>query len=107
MKKFLVPHCVTGEVLLQKRPELLRLTLLGLGRSTIGQRRFKLRQVVAGQLAVDPRGPFFFKRFHRGPSGGSGVFSGHRKVATSPYRSNNRALPRSRGTACPQFPSSK
>src|SRR3954468_1954174 len=107
MEKLLVAHRRTRQVLLQERSELLRLTLLRFGRGAIRQRCFKFRQVIAGELAVDPRGPFFFKRFHRGPSGGSGVFSGHRKVATSPYQWNNRALPRSRGTACPQFPSSK
>src|SRR5438105_6396717 len=107
MEKFLVPHRATGEMLLQKRPELQRIALLGLGRRAVRQRSFKLRQLVAGQLAVDPRGPFFFKRFHRGPSGGFAVFSGRRKVATSPCRWNIRALPRSRGIACPRFPSSK
>src|SRR5437868_11392887 len=107
MEKLLVPHRATGEMLLQKRPELQRIALLGLRRRTVRQRSFKLRQLVAGQLAVDPRGPFFFKRFHRGPSGGFAVFSGRRKVVTSPCRWNIRALPRSRGIACPRFPSSK
>src|SRR2546423_6415133 len=106
-EKFLVPHRSTREMLLQKCPELLRIALLGYRRRLVRQRRFKLDQLAAGELAVEPRGPFFFKRFHRGPSGGFGVFSGRRKVATSPCRWNIRALPRFRGIACPRFPSSK
>src|SRR2546430_14018849 len=106
-EEFLVPHRPTREMLLQKCPELLRIALLGFRRRLVRQRRFKLDQLAAGELAVEPRGPFFFKRFHRGPSGGFGVFSGRRKVATSPCRWNNRALPRSRGIACLRFPSSK
>src|SRR5436190_20034145 len=107
MKKFLVPHRPTREVLLQKRAKLPRLALLGFSRRQVRQRRFKLSEIVTSQLAVDPRGPFFFKRFHRGPSGGFGVFYGRKKVAPSPSRWNTRALRRSRGIACPRFPSSK
>src|SRR3954468_17059077 len=97
MEKFLIPHRPTRKVLLQKRTELLRLALLGFSRRQIRQRRFKLPQIVVSHLSVDPCSPFFFKRFHRGPSGSFGVFSGHKKVATSPCRWNTRALRRSRG----------
>src|SRR5881275_61310 len=106
-EKFLVPHRPTREMLLQKRPELLRVALLGFRRGQVRQRRFEFREIVASQLAVDPRRPFFFKRFHRGPSGGFAVFSGRKKVVTSRFRWNTRAPRRSRGIACPRFPSSK
>src|SRR5213595_3580725 len=106
-KKFLIPHRPTRKMLLQKRTERLLFALLGFGRGQIRQRRFEFREIVASQLAVDPRRPFFFKRFHRGPSGGFAVFCGRKKVVTSPCRWNTRALPRSRGIACPRFPSSK
>src|ERR1041385_9267969 len=106
-KEFLIPPCPTRKMLFQERAELLRVALLGFGRGQIRQRRFKFRQIVASQLAVDPRRPFFFKRLHRGPSGGSAVFCGRKKVATLRCRWNTRALPRSRGIACPRFPSSK
>src|SRR5881394_2349139 len=106
-EKFLISHRPTREMLLQKSTELLLFALLGFGRGQVRQRRFKFREIVASQLAVDPRGPFFFKRFHRGPSGGFAAFFGRRKVVTSRCRWNTRAPRQSRGIACPRFPSSK
>src|SRR6476660_2411894 len=107
IEKIFVPHRGAGEIFLQKLSELLSVELLRFGSRAIRQRRFKFRKVVPGQFAVDPRRPFFFKRFHRGPSGGFAVSSGHKKVATLPCRWNTRAPRRSRGIACPRFPSSK
>src|SRR3954449_12492834 len=107
MEKFLVSHGPTGEMLLQEDAEFMGIRLLGFGGGQVRQRRFELGQFMAGEFAVDPRSPFFFKRFHRGPSGGFAVFFERRKGATSPCRWNNRALPRSRGIACLRFPSSK
>ena len=57
--------------------------------------------------SVEPGGPFFLKRFHKHPSADFAVFCGHKKGATSPCRSSNRAPRRFRDIACLQFPSSK
>src|SRR5438045_3796672 len=107
MEKFLVSHGPTGEMLLQEDAEFMGIRLLGFRGRQVRQRRFELGQFMAGELAVDPRGPFFFKRFHRGPSGGFAAFFGRRKVVTSRCRWNTRAPRQSRGIACPRFPSSK
>src|SRR6266576_1763622 len=98
-EKFLISHRPIREMLLQKRPERLRFALLGFGRGQVRQRRLKFREIVASQLAVDPRRPFFFKRFHRGPSGGFAVFFWRRKAGTSPCRSSSPVLPQFRGIA--------
>src|SRR5205814_9017249 len=83
MKKFFISHGSTREVLLQKRSKFPGIAFLRFRRRLIRQRSFELSQLGASEFAVDPRGPFFFKRFHRGPSGGSAIFSGRTKVATS------------------------
>src|SRR4029077_16932676 len=57
-EEFLIAQDLGSEFLLQERTDLLRVVSLGLGRRQIRQRRFKLNQLPAAQLAIEPGSPF-------------------------------------------------
>ena len=82
MEEFRVAHGAVLELFLQKRSELMRVTFFRFRRRLVRKRSFKRGEFGASQLVVEPRGPLFFKRFHRDPSIGSAVFSARRKVST-------------------------
>src|SRR6202022_3822135 len=106
-KEFLVARRLSCELFLQKRAELERIAFFGLGRRQIGQRRLEFSQFFAAQLSIEPSCPFFFKRFHKRPSGNSVTFCGHKTVVTSPCRWRNPGFRRSRDTAFLRFLSLK
>src|SRR6266571_5732208 len=106
-EEFLVTHCLSGELFLQKGAELLCVTFFGLSRRQIRQLCFEFNQFFAAQLSIEPGCPFFFKRFHKRPSGNSATSCGHKTGATSPCRWNSQGFRRSRGTAFLRFLSSK
>src|ERR1700737_4258368 len=106
-EEFLVAQRLSCELFLQKRAHLERIAFFGLGRRQIGQRRLEFSQFFAAQLSIEPGSPFFFKRFHKRPSGNSVTFCGHKTVATSPCRWSNPGFRRFRDTAFLRFLSLK
>src|SRR6266513_4272673 len=106
-KEFLVAQRLNGELFLQKRAESKCIAFFGLGRRQIRQRRLERDQFFAAQLSIEPGSPFFFKRFHKRPSGNSAISYGHKTVATSPCRWSNPGFRRSRDTAFLRFLSLK
>src|SRR6266513_3837989 len=106
-KEFLVAQRLNGELFLQKRAESKCIAFFGLGRRQIRQRRLERDQFFAAQLSIEPGSPFFFKRFHKRPSGNSAISSGHKTGATSPYRWSNPGFRRFRDTAFLRFLSLK
>src|SRR4030095_6735439 len=106
-EELLVAQCLNSEFLFQKTAQLFRVALFGAGRFQIGQGSFEGFQFRAAQLIIEPGRPFFFKRFHKRPSGNSVTSCGHKTVATSPCRWNSPASQRSRDTAFLRFLSSK
>src|SRR6266436_3772509 len=106
-KEFLVAQCLSCELFLQKRAQPEPIAFFGFGRFQIRQRSLEFSYFFAAQLSIEPGSPFFFKRFHKLPSGNSATSYGHKTGATSPCRWNSQGFGRSRDTAFLRFLSSK
>src|ERR1700730_1555774 len=106
-KEVLVAQRLSCEVFLQEGAKPKRIALFGLGRRQIGERPLEFSQFFAAQLSIEPGCPFFFKRFHKLPSGCFLISCGNKTVATSPCRWSNPGFRRFRDTAFLRFLSSK
>src|SRR5947199_4483005 len=88
-EEFLVAQRLSRELFLQERAQLERIASFSFSYRQIRQGGFELSQFFAAQLSIEPGSPFFFKRFHKRPSGNSAISYGHKTAATSPCRWNS------------------